>query len=346
MIKRILFVILTMVALATVALAADNLLINGAGATFPYPIYSKWFSEYYKLHPTLQFNYQSIGSGGGIKQITDKTVDFGASDGPMDDKQLAKAPGILHIPTVLGAVVIVYNQPGLDGLKLSGETLAGIFLGEIKKWNDPRIAADNAGAQLPDADVTVAHRSDGSGTTYIFTDYLGKVSPDWKKKVGVDKSVKWPAGLGGKGNEGVTGIVRQTPGSIGYVELAYATQNKLPMAAMKNAAGKSISPSIESTSAAAAGVTMPDDFRVSITNAAGDTAYPISGFTWLLVYKDQQDPRKGPALADFLWWAIHDGQKMAPALDYAPLPEAVVKKIEATLKTLTVQGKRALARAD
>ena len=346
MIKRILFVILTLVALATVALAADSLLINGAGATFPYPIYSKWFSEYYKLHPTLQFNYQSIGSGGGIKQITDKTVDFGASDGPMDDKQLAKAPGILHIPTVLGAVVIVYNQPGLDGLKLSGETLAGIFLGDIKKWNDPRIAADNAGTPLPDAEVTVAHRSDGSGTTYIFTDYLGKVSPDWKKKVGVDKSVKWPAGLGGKGNEGVTGIVRQTPGSIGYVELAYATQNKLPMAAMKNAAGKSIAPSIESTSAAAAGVAMPDDYRVSITNAAGDAAYPISGFTWLLVYKDQPDPRKGVALADFLWWAIHDGQKLAPALDYAPLPEAVVKKIEATLKTLTVQGKRALARAD
>jgi phosphate transport system substrate-binding protein len=345
MIKRILFIAMTTVALATVALAADDLLINGAGATFPYPLYSKWFADYHKANPHLKFNYQSIGSGGGIKQITERTVDFGASDGPMDEKQLAKAPGILHIPTVLGAVVVVHNQPGIEKLQLSGETLAEIYLGKITKWNDPKIAADNPGLTLPDASITVTHRSDGSGTTYIFTDYLSKISPEWKHKVGNDKSVKWPTGLGGKGNEGVTGLVKQQPGSIGYVELAYATQNKLDTTSIKNAAGKFVAPTLEGTSAAAAEVQMPDDYRVSITNASGDAAYPISGFTYLLVYKDQQDAQKGPALVEFLWWAIHEGQKTAPTLEYAPLPDAVRTKLEATLKAMTVQGKPALARA-
>jgi phosphate transport system substrate-binding protein len=321
---------------------ADGLLINGAGATFPYPLYSKWFNEYNKLHPDLKFNYQSIGSGGGVKQITEKTVDFGASDAPLTDAELQKAPGVLHIPTVLGAVAVVYN--GLpDGLKLTSENLTDIFLGTLSRWNDPKIAAANPGMKLPDQAITVVHRSDGSGTSAVFTDYLAKVSADWKTKVGVGKSVKWPVGLGGKGNEGVTGSVKSTPGAIGYVELAYAKQNKLPMASLKNAEGQFMLPSIESTSAAAAGVEIPADYRVSITNAKGKGAYPISSFTYVLAYKDQTDAQKGQALADFLWWAIHDGQKSAPGLDYAPLPAPVVAKVEKTLKSVTVQGKPALA---
>lgn len=320
---------------------ADALLINGAGATFPFPLYSKWFAEYNKLHPDLRFNYQSIGSGGGIKQITERTVDFGASDAPMSDAELAKAPGVIHIPTVLGAVAIVYNGAP-DGVKLTGETLADIFLGKITRWNDPKLQAINK-VKLPDVAITVAHRSDGSGTTAVFTDYLGKVSPAWKSTVGVGKSVKWPVGLGGKGNEGVTGTVKSTPGAIGYVELAYARQNKLAMAEMKNADGNFVAPSIETTSEAAAGVTLPPDYRVSITDAKGKNAYPISSFTYILLYKEQTDAQKGKALVEFLWWAVHDGQKLAAPLDYAPLPKAVVAHVEATLRGITAGGKKVLA---
>jgi phosphate transport system substrate-binding protein len=328
---------------AGVAAAADALLINGAGATFPFPLYSKLFSDYNKLFPNLKFNYQSIGSGGGIKQITERVVDFGASDAPLTDEQLTKAPGLVHIPTVLGAVVVTYNLPGAPSIKLTPEALAGIYLGKIQKWNDPAIAAANSGAKLPDSAIAVVHRSDGSGTSAIFTDYLAKVSSEWASKVGHATSVKWPVGLGGKGNEGVTGLVKQTPGAIGYVELAYAKQNKLPTAALKNHDGAFVAPSIASTSTAAAGVEMPADFRVSITDAHGKDAYPIASFTYILVYKDQKDAAKGEALVKFLWWATHDGQKSAPGLDYAPLPSAVVKKVEAALKALTVDGKPVLA---
>jgi phosphate transport system substrate-binding protein len=321
---------------------AGSLLINGAGATFPFPLYSKWFSEYNKKHPELKFNYQSIGSGGGVKQIIEKTVDFGATDSPMTDPELAKAAGVMHIPTVLGAVVVVYNGAP-EGVKLTPEVLADIFLGKITKWNDPKLATVNAGLKLPDAAITVVHRSDGSGTTGVFTDYLAKVSPAWKSGVGAAKSVKWPVGLGGKGNEGVTGTVKSTPGALGYVELAYAKQNKLPMAAIKNADGAFVTASIETTSEAAAGVTLPPDFRVSITDAKGKNAYPISSFTYLLVYKEQADAQKGKAIANFLWWAIHEGQALAGPLDYAPLPKAVVTKVEAALKTITVQGKSVIA---
>ncbi len=335
---------MTKVLAAVLALAvggvaqAENLLITGAGATFPFPLYSKWFSDYNKKNPALRFNYQSIGSGGGIKQITEKTVDFGASDAPMTDEELTKAPGIQHVPTVLGAVVVTHNTP-IEGLKLTPETVSGIFLGSITKWNDPALAKDNPGAKLPDTAITVVHRSDGSGTTAIFTDYLAKVSPEWKSKVGAGKSVRWPAGLGAKGNEGVTGLVKATPGAVGYVELAYANQNKLPMALLRNHDVVFVKPSIESTSEAAAGVDVPADYRVSITDAAGKNAYPIASFTYLLVYKDQADKAKGEALVRFLWWAVHEGQASAAALDYAPLPKAVVGKIEKTLGGLTVQGK-------
>ncbi|HYS79760.1 MAG TPA: phosphate ABC transporter substrate-binding protein PstS [Anaeromyxobacteraceae bacterium] len=317
---------------------ADALLVTGAGATFPFPLYSKWFSDYNKLRPELRFNYQSIGSGGGIKQISERTVDFGASDAPMTDEELAKAQGIQHIPTVLGAVVVTYHAP-IEGLKLTPETLAGIFLGGITKWNDPKLARDNPGLKLPDTAVAVVHRSDGSGTTSIFTDYLAKVSPEWKSRVGAGKSVKWPVGLGAKGNEGVTGVVKSTPGAVGYVELAYAHQNQLAMASLRNRDGVFMAPSLESTSAAAAGVEMPADYRVSITDAKGKDAYPIASFTYLLVYKDQADPKKGEAMLRFLWWAVHEGQATTASLDYAPLPKAVVAKVETTLGSLTVQGK-------
>jgi phosphate transport system substrate-binding protein len=327
-----------LLALVAGTAAASPLLVTGAGATFPFPLYSKWFSDYNKLNPDMRFNYQSIGSGGGIKQIPEKTVEFGASAAPMDAAELAKAPGIVHIPTVLGSVVVTYNAP-IEGLKLTPESLAGIYLGEITKWNDPRLAKDNAGAKLPDAAITVARRSDGSGTTYVFTDYLTKVSAAWKEKVGTGKSVKWPVGLGGKGNEGVTGLVKGTPNSIGYVELAYANQNKLSVASIRNREGNFVKPSLEATSAAAAGVELPADFRVSITDATGKDAYPISSFTYLLVYKEQTDPVKGEALVKFLWWAIHDGQKVAGSLDYAQLPRPVVEKVEKALQAITVQGK-------
>src|SRR6478672_2970439 len=308
--------------------ALAQMTINGAGATFPYPIYSKWFDEYAKVDPSVRFNYQSIGSGGGQKQILAQTVDFGASDGPMTDDNLSKAPGkILHIPTVAGAVVMTYNVPGNPALKLDGETIADIFLGKIKKWNDPKIAATNPGVKLPDNEIVVVHRSDGSGTTFIFTDYLSKVSAEWKQKAGNNTSVNWPTGIGGKGNEGVSGQVKQTPGTIGYVELIYALQNKMPYAELKNAAGDFVKPTIESVTAALATAEIPDDFRFSMTNAPGNGAYPIAGATWLLVYQQQKDPAKGKKLVDFLKWAAKDGEKMAENLDYAPLPENVQERV-------------------
>jgi phosphate transport system substrate-binding protein len=317
--------------------AQAQLLINGAGATFPYPIYSKWFDEYAKLDPLVRFNYQSIGSGGGQKQITARTVDFGASDGPMSDENLAKAPGkILHIPTVAGAVVITYNLPDNPKLKLDGSTLADIFLGNVTKWNDPKIAALNPDVKLPATDIVVVHRSDGSGTSFIFTDYLSSVSPVWLDSVGKGTSVKWPAGvgLGAKGNEGVAGQVKQLPGAIGYVELIYANQNKLPFADLKNAAGNFITPSLDSVTAALATAKIPDDFRFSMVNAPGDQAYPISGTTWLLVYEQQKNADKGKKMVEFLNWALTKGETMASTLDYAPLPDAVQQRVLERIKTI------------
>jgi phosphate transport system substrate-binding protein len=310
------------------ATASAQMLINGAGATFPYPIYSKWFDEYAKVDPSVRFNYQSIGSGGGQKQILAQTVDFGASDGPMSDDNLAKAPGkLLHIPTVAGAVVMTYNLPGNPALKLDGETIADIFLGKIKKWNDAKITALNSGASLPDKEIVVAHRSDGSGTTFIFTDYLSKISSEWKQKVGNNTSVNWPTGIGGKGNEGVAGQVKQTPGALGYVELIYATQNKMPYAEVKNAAAEFVKATPESVTATLATADIPDDFRFSMTNAPGKDAYPIAGATWLLVYQQQKDAAKGKKLVEFLKWAMTDGEKMAKDLQYAPLPESVQQRV-------------------
>ncbi len=325
---------------AGVSLAAQTPQINGAGATFPNPIYSKWFSEYNKLHPDVRINYQPIGSGGGIRQITSETVFFGATDGPMTNDQLQAAPGrILHLPTVLGAVVPVYNIPGVDtALKFSGPLLADIFLGKITKWNDPAIAKLNAGVNLPGNDITVVHRSDGSGTTYIWADYLAKVSPEWKQKVGVNTSVNWPTGVGGKGNEGVAGLVRQTPNAIGYVELIYALQNKIDYGSVQNAAGKVVAASLESVTAAAAAAAakMPADFRVSITNAPGENAYPISSFTWLLLYENPKDKAQAKAMVDFVKWALTGGQKFARELGYAPLPESVVKLELAALAKIKI----------
>jgi phosphate transport system substrate-binding protein len=309
--------------------------LNGAGATFPYPIYSKWFSEYNKLHSDVQINYQSIGSGGGIRQVLNGTVDFGASDGPMSDEQLKQAKfKILHIPTVLGAVVPAYNVPGVtEEIKFTPEVLAGIYLNKIVKWNDPAIAKANPGVKLPDQGIIVIYRSDGSGTTYIFTDYLSKVSKDWASAVGKGTSVKWPNGVGGKGNEGVAGQVRQLQGSIGYVELIYAVQNKISYGAVKNAAGNFVKATLEGvTEAAASAPSMPADFRVSITNAPGKTAYPISSFTWLLIPEQSKDPKKGKILADFLNWMVTDGQAMTTQLSYAPLPSSVVEKVKVAIK--------------
>jgi phosphate transport system substrate-binding protein len=313
--------------------ASAQLTINGAGATFPYPIYSKWFDEYAKVDPSVRFNYQSIGSGGGQKQIIAQTVDFGASDGPMSDDNLKSAPGkLLHIPTVAGAVVITYNLAGNPAVKLDGDAIAGIFLGTIKKWNDPKIAALNSGTTLPDQEIVVVHRSDGSGTTFIFTDYLSKISADWKSKVGNNTSVNWPTGLGGKGNEGVSGQVKQTPGAIGYVELIYASQNKMPYADLKNIDGAFVKATVDSITAAMTTAQIPDDFRFSITNATGKDSYPIAGATWLLVYEQQKDAAKGRKLAEFLRWSVTKGEEMAKQLDYAPLPEdlrqRVLKRIE------------------
>jgi len=345
-IRRARFVLI-LIALAAFLLtgcgSGTQIRLQGAGATFPNPLYQKWLSEYGKQHPNIKIDYQSIGSGGGIKQIQARTVDFGASDSPMKDEDLKAAPGeILHIPTVLGAVVITYNLSGASQtLRFTPEVVADIFLGKIKKWADPRLKTDNAGVNLPDGDITVVYRSDGSGTSAVFTDYLSKVSPEWKEKVGSGTSPKWPVGIGAKGNEGVAGQIKQTPNTIGYVELAYAVQNKLPVAVIKNKAGNFIEPSIDAVTAAAAAsvATTPEDLRVSITDAAGATAYPISSYTYILAYKAQPDAVKGKALVDFLWWGIHDGEAFAKDLRYAPLPDEIVKRAEAKINSITAGGK-------
>ena len=328
------------IALLCVVLAAPafgQTTVNGAGATFPNPMYQKWFSEYHKAHPDIQFNYQSIGSGGGIRQVLAQTVDFGASDGPMTDEQLSQAKTkILHIPTVMGAVVPAYNVPGVSTeLKFTPEVLAGIFLGKITTWNDPAIAKANPGISLPNQTIIVVHRSDGSGTTYIFTDYLTKVSSEWANGPGKGTSVKWPVGLGGKGNEGVAGMIRQMQGGIGYIELIYAVQNKIDYGLVKNPGGTFVKASLESVTAAAASVkSMPADFRVSITNAPGKDAYPISSFTWLLIPEKSKEAAKGKILADFLTWMVDDGQKMTAELTYAPLPGNVAEKVKGAIKSV------------
>jgi phosphate transport system substrate-binding protein len=329
MFARITAVSLVLALLCGVAIAAP--VLNGAGATFPYPVYSKWFSEYHKAHPEVQINYQSIGSGGGIRQVIAGTVDFGASDGPMTDDQLSKVKGgLLHIPTVIGAVVPAYHLPAVkQPLNFTPEALAGIFLGRITKWNDKAIADANPGTNLPDQNIIVVHRSDGSGTTYVWTDYLAKVSGEWKQQVGRGTSVRWPTGLGAKGNEGVAGMVRQMQGAIGYIELIYALQNKIRYGAVKNAAGEFVLATLESTSAAAASVKdMPEDFRVSITNAPGKGVYPIASFTWLLVPTKSKGAEQAKILRDFLQWMLADGQLMATQLHYAPLPQSVRDKIK------------------
>jgi phosphate transport system substrate-binding protein len=335
--RRVLTTLATALAVsaASVALVAQTQ-INGAGATFPYPIYSKWFSEYGKLKG-VAINYQSIGSGGGIRQLTNQTVFFGATDGPMTVDQMQTAPGkILHLPTVIGAVVPIYNIEGSADLKFTGPLLADIFLGKVTKWNDPAIAKVNPGVTLPNGDITVVHRSDGSGTSYIWVDYLSKVSPEWAKTVGVATSVKWPVGLGGKGNEGVAGLVKQTPGAIGYVELIYALQNKQAYGAVQNANNEFVKASIPAVTAAAAAAVkaMPKDFRVSITNAPGAGVYPISSFTWLLLYESPKDKAQGKIMVDFMKWALTDGQKFATDMGYAPLPAEVVKLELAALATI------------
>ena len=339
--KRIATMLLVVFGVAGV-LWADALSINGAGATFPYPMYSKWFDEYHKKNPNLQINYQSIGSGGGIKQVTEGTVDFGATDGPMNDEQLKAyqekhGSGILHFPTVLGAVVPTYNIPGVDvSLNFTGDALAGIFLGKVTKWNDPLIADANKGVKLPSEDIVVVHRADGSGTTYCFTDYLSKISEEWKTKVGKGTAVNWPVGLGGKGSEGVTGTVKNTPNSITYVELIYAEANKIPYGSVKNADGAFVKASLAAVTAAAASAAknMPDDFRVSITNAPGKTAYPISTFTWLLIPAKFSDNAKRVAIKGFVSWMLNDGQNFAEPLSYARLPKEVVAKEKKALANI------------
>src|SRR3974390_1557416 len=332
--KRIAGLLVALLALAAIVGADNPLLINGAGATFPNPIYTKWFDEYHKKDPKIQFNYQSVGSGAGIKQVTEGTVDFGATDGPMNDEQLKAyqdkhGSAILHFPAVLGAAVPTYNVPGVTAtLNFTPEALAGIFLGKITKWNDPAIAGPNKGVSLPANDIVVVHRSDGSGTTYCWTDYLSKVSDEWKTKVSKSTSVNWPVGLGGKGNEGVTGLFKQTPNSIGYVELIYAVQNNIPYGAVKNSSGNFVKADLASVSAAASGAAkdMPEDFRVSITNAPGKNAYPISSFTWLLIPQKFQDASKRDALKGFVKWMLSDGQNYAEGLSYAKLPKEVIEK--------------------
>ena len=340
--KRIATVLLAGLGLAGIVLAQGTLSINGAGATFPYPMYSKWFDEYHKNNPNLQINYQSIGSGGGIKQVTEGTVDFGATDGPMNDEQLKTyqdkhGSAILHFPTVLGAVVPTYNIPGVTAtLNFTPEALAGIYLGKVTKWNDPLIADVNKGVNLPANDILVVHRAESSGTTYVWTDYLSKVSEEWKTKVGKATAVKWPVGLGGQGNEGVTGTVKNTPNSIGYVELIYAESNKIPHGNVKNAAGVFVKASLAGVTAAAAGAAkeMPDDFRVSITNAPGKDAYPISSFTWLLIPSKFTDASKRDALKGFVTWMLADGQNYVEALSYAKLPKEVVAKEKKALANI------------
>ena len=331
MIRRIAVLLCVMVVLP----AWGQTTLNGAGATFPYPMYSKWFSEYQKVKPDVQINYQSIGSGGGIRQVLAGTVDFGASDGPMSDEQLGQAKTkILHIPTVLGAVVPAYNIPGVTGeIKFTPDILSGIFLSKISNWNDPAIAKVNPGVNFPNQPIIVVHRSDGSGTTYIFTDYLSKVSKEWQSVAGKGTSVKWPVGLGGKGNEGVAGMIRQMSGSVGYIELIYAVQNKIAYGTVKNAAGNFVKADLDSTTAAAASVkSMPADFRVSITNPLGKDAYPIASFTWLLIPEKAKDPARGKMIADFLAWMVDEGQKMTTQLTYAPLPASVAEKVKVAIK--------------
>jgi phosphate transport system substrate-binding protein len=329
-IVKVLSVLAVLFCVATFVAADGQVLLNAAGATFPYPIYSKWFDLYHTSHSSVQINYQSIGSGGGIRQLLDKTVDFGASDGPMNDDQLKQASvPILHFPTVLGAAVLSYNLPGAQAdLNFTPEALSGIFLGKVTKWNDPTIASANPGVKLPGDDIVLVHRSDGSGTTYIWTDYLSKVSPEWQTKVGKGTSVNWPVGLGGKGNEGVSALIQQTPGSLGYVELIYAIQNKMAYGKVKNSSGAFVKADLASVSAAAAAAakSMPDDFRVSITNPDGKAAYPIASFTWLLIPSKFADASKRDVVKDFLKWAITDGQTYAEALSYAKLPKEVVTK--------------------
>jgi phosphate transport system substrate-binding protein len=326
---------LALLCLALAVPALGQTTLNGAGATFPYPMYSKWFSEYHKAHPEIEINYQPIGSGGGIRQVLAGTVDFGGSDATMSDEQLSQSKTkILHIPTVLGAVVPAYNIPGVSGeVKFTSQALAGIFLGKITSWNDPAIAEANPGVNFPNQPIVVIHRSDGSGTSFIFTDYLSKISPDWQGGPNKGASVKWPVGLGGKGNEGVAGMIRQMQGAIGYIELIYAVQNKIPYGVVKNAAGDFVKASLESVTAAAASAPkMPADFRVSITNAPGKDAYPISSFTWLLIPAQSKDAAKGKIIADFLNWMVNDGQKMTADLTYAPLPDNVAAKVKEAIK--------------
>lgn len=322
------------------AQSGGDVLINGAGSTFAAPLYAKWAYRYQQLHPEVKVNYQAIGSGGGIQQITQRTVDFGASDAWLKEAQRQKAPGLFNLPMVLGAVVVAYNVPGLSArsLRLDGPTLANLYLGKIARWNDPAIAALNPGVTLPAVPVVIAHRADGSGTTSIFTDYLSKVSPEWKKKVGSGTAVSWPTGLGGKGNDGVSGIVKQNPGAVGYVELAYADQNRLPVATLRNHDGQFVAASVDSTSAAAAQVTVPDDFAVSVTDAPGANVWPITGFTYVLLYADLKDAKKGPAMLRFFRWGLLQGKAQAQELDYAPLPDAVQAKVLSKLATMTVNG--------
>jgi len=325
--------------------APQTVTLNGAGATFPYPLISKWSSEYNKIKPNIQINYQSVGSGAGIKQITEKTVEFGASDAPLTETEYANLPGILQIPESIGAVVVAYNLPGIEkGVKLSGDVVADIFLGKITKWNDPKIVSLNPGITFPGKDIIVAERSDGSGTTFVFTDYLSAVSPDWKSNVGKGKSVSWPVGLGGKGNEGVAGLLSQNPYSIGYIELAYAKNQNISYAYIKNKAGNFIEPTLETTANAAAGAvpTLPAGdaswSKVSIVDAAGDNSYPIGSFTYFFVYKDQTDQAKGKILAEYLWWAVHDGQKYSSDLLYVPLPKDVISLNEKTIRLMNYNG--------
>lgn len=323
---------------------SKEVMILGAGATFQYPLMSKWSAEYAAKNPGVKINYQSIGSGGGIRQLIAKTVHFGSTDSPMTEAQLTEAQSeVLHIPVTLGAVAVVYNLPELKtSINFTGEVLAKIFLQQITKWNDPSITALNPGITLPDREITVVHRSDGSGTTAIFTDFLSKISDEWKSRIGSATSVSWPGGIGAKGNEGVTGQVRQTPGSIGYVELTYALQNNLVTAAIQNLNGKFVAPTTSAVSAAAAGAVIPDDMRVSITNAGGENSYPISGFSWVIIYKNQTNCEIATPLLRFLWWGIHDGQKYAEPLHYAPLPLEVVTRAENMLKSVTCNGKGVL----
>ena len=326
---------------AAVPAAAQGLTLNGAGATFPFPLYSKW-SQVYAAEKGVQINYQSIGSGGGIRQFIAKTVDFGATDGPMTDEQVAQAGGrVLHVHMVAGAVVPVYNVPGVPiGLDFTPDVLADIFLGRITKWNDPRLVKSNSTVPLPAADIVVVHRSDGSGTTAIWVNFLSKVSAEWRSKVGEGTSVNWPAGLGGRGNEGVAGLVRQTPNSLGYVELAYALTNKMTFGDVQNRAGQFVRPTLTSTTKAMEGAlkNIPEDYRVFFTNPEGRDVYPVAGFTWILIQGDQGDPARGKALVEFLWWATHDGQKYAPTLLYALLPKSLIGRIERTLKSVTAKG--------